>query len=197
MRRGNPAGSRSPSARSAAWRASQARTTRTAVADDERTGTAGTPNTCRSAVLCARHAFAPTGMRASGVVPEGSQHSCAAAGRSSICGSAARSITQAASATLAWAKPSTASSAKARRRSERRVIAQASYTAIMTWNHAADLMSIKSAPPIHSLVRRSRNAFVTTETELMAMAAPAKIGESRRPNAGYSTPAATGMPSAL
>ena len=51
--------------------------------------------------------------------------------------------------------------------------------------------------PGHNLVRLSRSALVTTDTELSAMAAPAKIGESRSPKAGYSTPAATGMPSAL
>src|SRR5512134_3493414 len=36
----------------------------------------------------------------------------------------------------------------------------------------------------HSLTRRSRNALVTTETELKAIAAPAKMGESSRPNTG-------------
>ena len=36
-----------------------------------------------------------------------------------------------------------------------------------------------------------------TETELRLMAAAAIIGESRIPNEGYSTPAATGMPMIL
>jgi hypothetical protein len=48
-----------------------------------------------------------------------------------------------------------------------------------------------------SLARRNRSAFVTTDTELNAIAAPANIGESRIPKAGYSTPAARGMPRAL
>ena len=50
---------------------------------------------------------------------------------------------------------------------------------------------------LHSLTRRSRKAFVTTETELIAIAAPAKIGDSSNPKNGYSTPAAIGTPSAL
>ena len=50
---------------------------------------------------------------------------------------------------------------------------------------------------VHNLTRLRRNALVTTDTELNAMAAPAKIGDKSRPNAGYSTPAATGMPIAL
>ena len=36
----------------------------------------------------------------------------------------------------------------------------------------------------HSLTRLSRNALVTTDTELSAMAAPAKIGDNNRPNTG-------------
>lgn len=48
-----------------------------------------------------------------------------------------------------------------------------------------------------SRARRSRNALVTTDTELMAIAAPAKIGDSNSPKNGYSTPAAIGTPSAL
>ena len=36
----------------------------------------------------------------------------------------------------------------------------------------------------HSLVRRSRKALLTTDTELIAIAAPAKIGESSTPNTG-------------
>lgn len=35
-----------------------------------------------------------------------------------------------------------------------------------------------------SFARRSRSAFMTTETELSAIAAPAKIGESSRPKGG-------------
>jgi hypothetical protein len=35
-----------------------------------------------------------------------------------------------------------------------------------------------------SLARRRRKALVTTDTELIAIAAPAKIGESSRPNIG-------------
>ena len=36
----------------------------------------------------------------------------------------------------------------------------------------------------HSFTRRSRSALVTTENELSAIAAPAKMGESSRPNTG-------------
>lgn len=165
MRRGIPARMGSPAGLSMTRLAGQAGTASTAVADDEGTGTAGTPNACRSAVLWATHAFAPTGRRASGGVPEGSQHSCAAAGRSSICGNAARSITQAASATLAWAKPSAASSTTASRRRVRRVMACASYTD-------------------QRRVRLNLNAFMTTETELIAIAAPANMGERSKPKAG-------------
>src|SRR5207248_10209488 len=45
-----------------------------------------------------------------------------------------------------------------------------------------------------SLTRRSRSALETTETELIAIAAPAKIGESSSPKNGYRTPAANGTP---
>ena len=36
----------------------------------------------------------------------------------------------------------------------------------------------------HGVKRLRRNALVTTETELSAMAAPAKTGDSSKPNAG-------------
>ena len=48
--------------------------------------------------------------------------------------------------------------------------------------------------PFHS---RSRRALVTTHTELRLMAAAAIMGLSVTPSAGYSTPAATGIPMAL
>lgn len=44
---------------------------------------------------------------------------------------------------------------------------------------------------------RSRSALVITETLLKLMAAAAKIGLSRIPKNGYSTPAAMGTPIAL
>lgn len=49
----------------------------------------------------------------------------------------------------------------------------------------------------YSFTEFSRNALAMTLTELSAMAAAASIGESSQPVSGYSTPAATGMPSAL
>ncbi|GEM_PF-3184130 len=49
----------------------------------------------------------------------------------------------------------------------------------------------------HSFIRFSRIALAITDTELKLIAAAAMIGESSRPNTGYSTPAATGMPSTL
>lgn len=48
-----------------------------------------------------------------------------------------------------------------------------------------------------SLTFRRRKALLMTETELRLIAAPAMIGLSSRPKNGYSTPAATGIPSAL
>src|SRR5437867_5030075 len=45
--------------------------------------------------------------------------------------------------------------------------------------------------------RRRRSAFAMTETELMAMAALAIIGDRSRPVTGYRTPAAIGTPRAL
>ena len=49
----------------------------------------------------------------------------------------------------------------------------------------------------HGLTFRSRKALLMTETELKLIAAPAMIGLSSKPKNGYSTPAATGIPSAL
>lgn len=45
--------------------------------------------------------------------------------------------------------------------------------------------------------RLSRRALAMTDTELKVIAALAMIGLSNNPNAGYSTPAATGTPSTL
>jgi hypothetical protein len=45
--------------------------------------------------------------------------------------------------------------------------------------------------------RDSRSAFSTTDTELRDIAAAAKAGVSVQPVNGYSTPAASGTPSAL
>ncbi len=53
---------------------------------------------------------------------------------------------------------------------------------------------------VHYLVARkfrSRSEFVSTDTELRAMAPAASIGDSSQPVNGYSSPAATGMPSTL
>src|SRR4029453_10455941 len=46
-------------------------------------------------------------------------------------------------------------------------------------------------------MRRNRKAFAITDTQLRLIAALASIGESSRPNSGYSTPAAIGTPRAL
>ena len=48
-----------------------------------------------------------------------------------------------------------------------------------------------------SIVARRRSALVMTETEDRLIASAASIGDSNMPVAGYSTPAAIGMPSAL
>ena len=47
------------------------------------------------------------------------------------------------------------------------------------------------------LNRRSRSEFVKTNTEEKAIVAAAIIGDNRKPNAGYSTPAATGIAATL
>ena len=49
----------------------------------------------------------------------------------------------------------------------------------------------------HSGARLNRNAFPITDTELNVIAALAQIGLMRIPAKGYSSPAATGTPSAL
>jgi hypothetical protein len=50
---------------------------------------------------------------------------------------------------------------------------------------------------LSSFTRLSRSAFAMTDTELNVIAALAMIGLKRSPATGYSTPAATGTPSAL
>jgi len=57
--------------------------------------------------------------------------------------------------------------------------------------------SIPPAPSDHSSARRRRSALPMTDTELKLIAAAAIIGDSSRPNTGYSTPAAIGTPAAL
>ena len=52
-------------------------------------------------------------------------------------------------------------------------------------------------PFCYSFTRLSRSAFNITDTELKLIAAAAIMGESSKPKNGYSTPAATGMPSKL
>ena len=46
-------------------------------------------------------------------------------------------------------------------------------------------------------LRGNRRALRMTDTEESAMAAAAMTGDSSQPNAGYSTPAAMGMPATL
>jgi hypothetical protein len=50
---------------------------------------------------------------------------------------------------------------------------------------------------VQSRTRYRRSALEMTDTELKLMAAAAIMGESSRPNSGYSTPAASGTPSEL
>ena len=54
-----------------------------------------------------------------------------------------------------------------------------------------------ATPFCYSFTRFSLTAFSITDTELKLIAAAAMIGESNKPKNGYSTPAATGMPSTL
>jgi hypothetical protein len=49
----------------------------------------------------------------------------------------------------------------------------------------------------YNLTRRKRSALRITDTELSVMAALAHIGLMNDPVNGYSTPAATGTPTAL
>ena len=60
---------------------------------------------------------------------------------------------------------------------------------------SVDLCAFHALSPI--LAQRSRREFDTTETELNAMAAAAKMGLSSTPKKGYRTPAAMGMPAVL
>ena len=66
---------------------------------------------------------------------------------------------------------------------------------------AALAMSLSSVSVIANALRlraaRRRSALAMTDTELSDIASAATTGLSRMPNAGYSTPAAIGMPSAL
>ncbi len=49
----------------------------------------------------------------------------------------------------------------------------------------------------YSATLRKRSALLTTDTELRLIASAAIIGDSTMPNHGYSTPAASGTPTAL
>ena len=49
----------------------------------------------------------------------------------------------------------------------------------------------------HNATLRRRNALLTTDTELRLIANAATIGDSVMPSTGYSTPAASGTPTAL
>lgn len=63
----------------------------------------------------------------------------------------------------------------------------AAYTRAIQWLAdivAKYLVKIVALASFHSLTRFRRNALVTTETELSAMAAPAKTGDSSKPKAG-------------
>lgn len=51
--------------------------------------------------------------------------------------------------------------------------------------HCGGARNRRARPFYPSLIRLSRNALVTTDTELMAIAAPAKIGDSSRLPASY------------
>ena len=59
------------------------------------------------------------------------------------------------------------------------------------------LLMYSATSPIHIFTRFNLSAFSITDTELKLIAAAAMMGESSRPKNGYSTPAATGMPSTL
>lgn len=50
---------------------------------------------------------------------------------------------------------------------------------------------------LHKFIFLNLNELTITETELKLIAVAAIIGDSNRPNTGYSTPAAIGTPSEL
>ena len=61
-------------------------------------------------------------------------------------------------------------------------------------------ISAPAAPfalPLRPSRQRSRSAFETTNTDEKLIAADPSMGDSLMPNAGYSAPAATGMPMQL
>jgi hypothetical protein len=55
----------------------------------------------------------------------------------------------------------------------------------------------REAPYQSTFAVRKRSALPITLTDDRAMAAAATTGDSSRPNKGYSTPAANGMPATL
>ncbi len=59
------------------------------------------------------------------------------------------------------------------------------------------LVDLKEFDPGYKLAPRNRRAFEITETEDKLIAAAAIIGDSKRPKAGYRTPAAIGTPRVL
>jgi hypothetical protein len=59
------------------------------------------------------------------------------------------------------------------------------------------MLNARAARILYMRVIRSRSALPITETELKLIAAAAMMGLKRIPKAGYSTPAATGIPTTL
>ncbi len=96
-------------------------------------------------------------------------------------------------------------------RAERRKSSQAPHCITLTVAHKSAFTlavcrsgatRLASFPGTDSMFRynraaRRRSALPITDTELSDIASAAITGESRMPNAGYSTPAATGTPTAL
>src|SRR3990167_311549 len=68
---------------------------------------------------------------------------------------------------------------------------------VMPDHPLADAGRVRGFANLHRRALRKRSELPMTATELNAIAAPAMIGLSRRPNHGYRTPAAIGTPAAL
>jgi len=69
------------------------------------------------------------------------------------------------------------------------------FSLLLSFHHGKE--SKKKRGKIQFLNLLINNEFVTTDTELNAIAAPAMIGLSRNPVKGYRIPAAIGIPSVL
>ena len=69
--------------------------------------------------------------------------------------------------------------------------------AVLTTSFQTAPLPVDVRTVIHQDIRLSRNEFVSTDTELNAIAIPAKTGLSITPKNGKNNPAASGIPMTL